>query len=253
MKSQDEGRERREDRRLRDARRHSRQQVSWPVVVDDGKRFIYTETVNISPYGAKVRLRERLDLGGQVSLRVCPPGRPPFDLQAIIWRLDPDGPALLFLGTHSKDFPFRAAPAEAMADAVESGRPRASETILLVDDDPASRVLARDVLESTGYTVLDAKQDPIKALQLAKEHAGPIHLLLTDIVMPLMNGRHLVERLAPLRPEMKVVFMSAYQVSGVPRGAGFLTKPFTAEELLARVRDVLAARSPFARPGPPER
>ncbi|HET7876082.1 MAG TPA: response regulator, partial [Methylomirabilota bacterium] len=204
--------------------------VAWPVLVDDGRRFVQAEAANISPYGVKLLLRDRLQLGAQVRLSFTPSERAPFDLEAIVWRLDADGPALIFLGTHHKDFPFPAVSAESGPEP--SAAPGAAATVLLVEDDPGIRALARDVLEAAGHTVLDAGADPVKAVRLAREHAGPIDILLTDVVMPLMDGPHLVERLAPLRPKMKVIFMSAYRVTGVSAtSAHFLLKPFTREAL----------------------
>ena len=124
------------------------------------------------------------------------------------------------------------------------------ETILLVDDDSEVRAFAREILQREGYTVLDTA-DPREALQIARGHGGSIHLLLTDVVMPEMNGRELADQLAALRPPMKVVFMSGYSVSEtlVPVVAPVVAKPFTAEGLAGKVREVLDYRSPFGRRG----
>ena len=89
-------------------------------------------------------------------------------------------------------------------------------------------------------------------------HAGPIHLLLTDVVMPGMNGPELADRLRETRPETKVLFMSAYTSElavpyGVLAGDPLISKPFTVMGLVQRVRQTLGYRSPFARPGAPER
>jgi CheY-like chemotaxis protein len=237
----------------KDTRRHPRRTVTWPVVVDNGRRYIPAETVNLSPYGAKLRLGERLELGSEITVTIRPYDRPPYDVRAIVWRIDPDGPALLFLGVHPELISVAGKPSVARPPAgwprdVQAGR----ETILLVDDDAGVRALARDALEAQGYTVLDAGADPRQAIRVAREHDGEIHVLISDIVMPLMNGFHLIERILPLRPSIKVVLMSAYSVSGGSgRGDRYLPKPFTAEDLCRTVREALDGRSAFSRPAKP--
>jgi PAS domain S-box-containing protein len=123
-----------------------------------------------------------------------------------------------------------------------------SETVLLVEDDASLRELARMVLVARGgYKVLESIGGK-EARLFAGEYKGPIHLLLTDVVMPGMGGRELSEELATLRPEMKVLYMSGYTDDTVVRhgvleeGMAFLQKPFTAESLLRKVRDVLDTR-----------
>ena len=119
-----------------------------------------------------------------------------------------------------------------------------SETILLVEDEHLVRLLARKVLERAGYLVLVAAGGA-EALDLAERYAGPIHLLLTDVVMPGMNGRELMRRLAPLRPDLRVLYMSGYADEAVAQhgvldpGTAFLQKPFTPGGLADRVRRVL--------------
>jgi DNA-binding NtrC family response regulator len=120
---------------------------------------------------------------------------------------------------------------------------------LLVEDDASLRGLARMVLATRGgYKVLESASGK-EAQECARKHQGPIHLLLTDVVMPGMSGRELSEGLAILRPEMKILFMSGYTDDTVVRhgvleeGMAFLQKPFTADSLLRRVRDVLDART----------
>ena len=124
-------------------------------------------------------------------------------------------------------------------------------TILVVDDDPWVRVLARDVLAGEGYRVLEAA-DGQAAIRVAAEHPGPIHLLLSDVMMPGMNGCELAAGLAPLLPGMKVMFMSAYDrdflvTHGLNPVGPVITKPFTIEYLSRRVRMVLE-RQPEATP-----
>ncbi|MEX2222141.1 MAG: response regulator [Candidatus Rokuibacteriota bacterium] len=124
-------------------------------------------------------------------------------------------------------------------------------TILVVDDDAWVRVLARDVLAADGYRVLEAA-DGEDAIRIAAEHPGPIHLLLTDVVMPGLDGCELAAGLAPLLPGMKVMFMSAYDrdflvARGLNPTGPVIAKPFTIEYLARRVRMVLGAeRAPAA-------
>ncbi len=127
--------------------------------------------------------------------------------------------------------------------------PHGTETILLVEDEEGVRELARDILQANGYTVLDT-QHGAEALLTCERHAGPIPLMVTDAVMPQMSGRELAERLAPLRPEMKVLYMSGYTDDAVVRhgvldlGTAFLQKPFTPDTLARKVRAVLDAPDP---------
>jgi CheY-like chemotaxis protein/two-component sensor histidine kinase len=132
--------------------------------------------------------------------------------------------------------------------------PHGTETILLVEDEEAVRELARDILQANGYTVLDTQHGG-EALLTCERHAGPIQLMVTDAVMPQMSGRELAERLAPLRPEMKVLYMSGYTDDAVVRhgvldsGTAFLQKPFTPDMLARKVREVLDAPDPRPTPG----
>jgi CheY-like chemotaxis protein len=124
------------------------------------------------------------------------------------------------------------------------GRPSGTETVLLVEDDPAVAAFTRDVLEECGYRVL-VKDDPEEALRLCEGHDGPLHLLLTDVVMPRMNGRQLALAAAELRRDMRVLYMSGYTDDAVLRRGlldpdlPFIQKPFTPEALEAKVREVL--------------
>ena len=136
------------------------------------------------------------------------------------------------------------APAERVAVASVAPVARGTETVLLAEDAAAVRAVARQVLERLGYTVLEAPDGEL-ALHLAQRHAGPIHLLLTDVVMPGMSGRQLADRLALARPDMKVLYASGYTDDSVVRhgvleeGTPYLQKPFTPESLARKVRDVL--------------
>jgi len=121
---------------------------------------------------------------------------------------------------------------------------RGTETILLVEDEAAVRLLLRDILESNGYIVLEASR-AAEALEASERHGGPIQLLLTDVVMPDISGRKLADRLKTLRPEAKVLYMSGYTDTAIVQhgllepGVAFLQKPFTPEALSRRVREVL--------------
>lgn len=128
-------------------------------------------------------------------------------------------------------------------------------TILVVDDDAWVRVLARDVLAAEGHRVLEAS-DAQDAIRVAAEHPGPIHLLLTDVVMPGLNGCELAAALSALLPGMKVMFMSAYDrdflvARGLTPTGPVITKPFTIEYLARRVQMVLGDRArPASAPAP---
>jgi DNA-binding response OmpR family regulator len=127
--------------------------------------------------------------------------------------------------------------------------PAPRQTILVVDDEEDIRTVVRQMLTGAGYLVLDA-EDPNQALRLAGQQ--PVDLLLTDVVMPLMRGTELAQRLLAVVPSAKVLLMSAYKVAEITAsGHPFLAKPFTPEILLERVRELLRDEpSPFARRPP---
>ena len=123
------------------------------------------------------------------------------------------------------------------------------ETILLVEDEENLRQLARQSLENQGYRVIDAA-DGVAAIRLSQTHKGPIHLLLTDVIMPGMNGRELANQVSSSRPETKVLYMSGYTENHIghngtlDQGITLLQKPFTLPALQAKVREVLDTPPP---------
>ena len=137
-----------------------------------------------------------------------------------------------------------AAPLVSTRSLVQS--PSGTETILLAEDASGLLELAKKILERYGYTVLEAPNG-IEALQICERHPGPIHLLLTDVVMPGMSGRDLADRVALLYPGMKVLYTSGYTDSAIVRrgelsaGTAFLQKPYAPEALARKVRDLLDA------------
>ncbi len=154
------------------------------------------------------------------------------------------------LGTTFKIHLPRHVAKAGQARAEDAGRPvpEGHETILLVEDEPAILTLAKRMLELQGYTVL-AANTPGEALRLAREHPGEIHLLMTDVVMPEMNGRVLARNLLSVHPLVKRLFMSGYTADVIAHqgvldeGVHFIQKPFTRQDLATKVRDALDARS----------
>jgi PAS domain S-box-containing protein len=129
-----------------------------------------------------------------------------------------------------------------------------TETILLVEDEANLRYLARQFLEKQGYRVIEAADGAV-AMQIAVAHEGVIHLLLTDVIMPGMNGRELAQRISEIRPNVKILYMSGYTENVVGRngtldaGIRLLQKPFTLRDLKSIVREVLDS-APFAQEDP---
>jgi len=121
-----------------------------------------------------------------------------------------------------------------------------TETILVVEDDDAVRNMTREFLKIRGYTVVEARS-ATDAIHFTERHKGPIDLVLTDVVMPGMKGRELVERLTNLRPGVKVLYMSAYTEDAVINygildpGMAFIEKPFSPDDLACKVREILEA------------
>jgi len=121
-----------------------------------------------------------------------------------------------------------------------------NSTLLLAEDDPAVRGFMSSVLEQAGYHVLLAENGR-KSLEICNSFAGPIHALITDVVMPEINGRELAERARVLRPDLKILFVSGYVDRGIKdesnSSCAFLEKPFTAESLLSAVEAFSAVAS----------
>jgi CheY-like chemotaxis protein len=144
--------------------------------------------------------------------------------------------------TFNAYFPRHADKAEQIIKEAQA-RPvgRGHETILLVEDEPSILQIATRTLGMLGYTVL-AASTPGEAIRLAGEHAGKIHLLMTDVVMPEMNGRDLAKRVLALDPKIKRLFMSGYTADVIAHqgvleeGINFMQKPFSMQDLAGKVR-----------------
>ncbi len=150
-------------------------------------------------------------------------------------------------GTSFKIYlPEFAGPATELPPLPAPVSPRGAERILIVEDEGAVRRMAGRALAAQGYAVLEA-ENGADALEVLARADGPVNLVLTDVVMPILNGRELAERLAAERPQLRVLFMSGYTDDDVVRrglldpGAPFLQKPFVPADLARKVREVLDA------------
>jgi len=129
------------------------------------------------------------------------------------------------------------------------GKPHGNETLLLLEDEDGVRTMTRRALESLGYTVLEAAT-PSAAQQICQNYPGPIHMLITDVILPEMSGRRVAEIALQWRPGMKVLFLSGYSDGEIERagvlqaGLNFLAKPFSLESLARKIRDALDAPAP---------
>src|SRR5438093_1601653 len=138
--------------------------------------------------------------------------------------------------------------AERGGDKVSASQPCGTETVLIVEDEPGVRALARDTLQRRGYSVLEARHG-IEALVIGDQHPGTIHLLMADVVMPQMNGREVAERLLRVRPKVKVLDVSGFTENAIVHhgvlapGTNFLQKPFTPDDLSEKVREVLDSQA----------
>jgi CheY-like chemotaxis protein len=146
-------------------------------------------------------------------------------------------------------FPRVAQPATAAAAPKPAGPlPRGTETLLVVEDEPSLRQLARSVLEAQGYTVLTAANGQ-EGLRVVREHQGaPICLVITDVIMPLMDGKVMAEWLKTTRPDLQILFTSGYTDDVIAHhgvlepGVEFLPKPYTVATLSLKVREMLDAK-----------
>jgi two-component system cell cycle sensor histidine kinase/response regulator CckA len=135
---------------------------------------------------------------------------------------------------------------EPVFEEIHQAVPGGSETILLVEDAAVVRSVIRELLEQHGYEVLEA-QDGAEALALNQNHDGPIHVLLTDLLMPRVNGNQLAKRIRRRRPAIKVIYMSGYSgeaLHALEYGANFLEKPFKPDHLAAAIRKALDQPAP---------
>ncbi|MBF0111944.1 MAG: dephospho-CoA kinase [Desulfamplus sp.] len=132
----------------------------------------------------------------------------------------------------------------AKSEAIQINSSSKGETILVVDDESTILDIAKEILESYGYKVLTAVA-PMEAIQISKEYDGEIHLLISDVIMPQMNGRELADRVIVSRPSIKLLFMSGYTASVIAHrgvlddGVQFIQKPFSMNALTIKVREIL--------------
>jgi CheY-like chemotaxis protein len=149
-------------------------------------------------------------------------------------------------GTAFKIFLPRVAAKRPVAETkIEKAVPPGTETVLLVEDEESVRQMAQEILQLSGYCVLDARNGS-EALKVSEQHKGLIDIMVTDVVMPLLGGRELAEKLALTRPDMRVLYMSGYTDDAIVRHgvldgrASFLEKPFTPDAFTRKIREVLA-------------
>ncbi len=144
--------------------------------------------------------------------------------------------------------PSLAQPVEPASEiAVAGGQRRGNETVLVVEDEEVVRSLACELLELLGYSVLQAAH-PVEAIRLSQDYGDPIHLLLTDVVLPKMDGTRLFSAIKEFRPQIKVLYVSGYTRDSIvdhgvlKPGVHFLAKPFTLDSLASKVREILDER-----------
>ena len=138
----------------------------------------------------------------------------------------------------------KTAPSETLVDGDAEAPPEGTETVLMVEDERAILDIGKKILEKLGYTVLIANT-PQEAIRLVEEYSKDIHLLITDVVMPEMNGRDLANELASVKPGLKCLYMSGYPLNVITHrgvleeGVRFIQKPFSIRNLAVRVREAL--------------
>lgn len=228
------------DEAEQDARRCPRQRVSWLVTVTSGPKLFQGRTRDVSASGAKILLKERPPLGAEVALSFRPPGRRPVETRALVWRLDAEGLACMFVGTQSVEFLEAVTPRTAPKRAVDAVKPKTALTVLLATADHGLHALAQEALGRSGFKVLDAGPQPLLALRLAEEHRDGVALILVAEDLHLMNGESVATRLAPLLPGAKLLLMSSRpSARATGSGAPCLPTPCSDRELIDRVRQVL--------------
>jgi DNA-binding response OmpR family regulator len=246
-----------------DRRRSPRVHVTAPVRVTESGGAEWPGTcVDLNTFGMKIRSDEAITPGMVTRLNVTlPEGGAALDLLAVLVRKDSDAYAYRFVDLAGSDFTRlngfvgRVATADlgehpiTTAEAPEPDvrrRTRVPATILIVEDQQELRDLVREFLEGQGYTLFTAA-DGREALKIAERHAGGIHLVLTDIVMPGMSGWELVEQLTAADPTIRILYMSGYADEKTAFAHGvhgaLLRKPFTMDTLAEKVREALD-RSP---------
>jgi CheY-like chemotaxis protein len=155
----------------------------------------------------------------------------------------------IYLPRYSGTAGVAAAPASPAEVIAATAPARNRKTVLVVEDEPAILDLAARILVNQGYSVLRAN-GPREALRVTRAHAGEVHLLLTDVIMPEMNGGDLAKQLVSLHPGIQRLFMSGYPADAITHrgaldsGMHFIQKPFTMADLTAAVRNALAAKGP---------
>jgi hypothetical protein len=227
-----------------DARRCPRQRVSWLVTVGVGSRLFQGRTRDVSASGAKILVKERPALGTQVSLQFRPPGRPALQTRALVWRLDTEGFACMFVGAQNADFLASVAPPRQVPSTPPPG-PKPVGTVLVAIMDTRKRTLALEALRRAGHTVLDPGPQPLVALRVAEEQRSAIHVLLVDSTLRLMNDVPLVDRLASVLPSAGVLLISSPAAPARSDLAAVRLPPHCTElELVARVGTLLEARPP---------
>jgi len=217
-------------------------------VQTDGRR-LHGETLDVGPRGAKLQLTERPDVGTRITLHLTPTDGHAMAVEAIVWRHDEEGVVVFFLSTETGIWEHERRHPGARTGELSS---MSMETILVVDDEAQVLAVVGDSLETGGYRVLRTT-DPFEALDLARGSTEPIDLLLTDVVMPLMHGVKLADEFRAIRPDAKVLFMSAYVTQEVEDhgavlvpGVSLLVKPFGLPVLHEKVRSALDFRSPLS-------
>jgi DNA-binding response OmpR family regulator len=145
--------------------------------------------------------------------------------------------------------PVAAGETEAPLPATDAHALRGTETVLVVEDQPDVRGLIEKTLSRHGYTVLTATNG-LEATAIAQAHKGPIHVILTDVILPGASGREIAKQVVATRPSLRVLYMSGYTDDAIVQhgilgpGLAFIQKPFSGEALARRIREVLAADLP---------